>query len=806
MEEGEEERGEGIEREEEREKVYVVVRKEVKEGKANLMWVLRNYLDGNKRLVIVHVHKPATKINIMGAQFPVNQLAEEEVRAYRLLERESIHRNLNEYLKICSSQKVEAEKLVIERENTANGIVDLIRENGVTELVMGAASDWHYSRRLRAPRSKKAIFVQQKANPSCKILFACRGHLICTREPGEGGGISIRTATSSSTPSPSPRSSISIPTDQFPCNLTSIASTSTNMVPNEGSFNERIRLMDNEAGPSSVAKDNLEIDHEEECDRSSSSPKDGSDEISINDIDLYEQLKDALLEAEELKNEAYEETRRRQKAERDLFEAIKKAKATENSYLKEVRERKDAEEKLAREKLTTRQDKQQLDQILTQINETHKQRLALELKNSNSESHFKDSESELFKTYRLLESLRMEQALNADQIEEGLGFSTDFNVGGLNLKGFKYEELIEMTDGFDESVKIGEGGHGRVFKGFVNNNDVNDYDNNNVVAIKMFNHDVFQGEYEFNQTAAKLSKIRHPNLITLIGVCTEARALIYEYAPKGSLEDNFRGKNQVMPWQVRSLIASEICTALSYLHSIKPNPIIHGNLKPTNILFDSNHSLKLTDLYIGSTFYPSYTTRKSTFFFTEPEFLATGELAPASDIYSLGIILLILLTGRKVFRIKQVVQEALDKGSAHEVLDGSAGDWPLDEVTEMLSVAIRCCDVKRENRASLEEVCGVVELVVNVAKLSKSRSWSFGSESDSGSLAPSYFLCPIVKEIMKDPQIAADGFTYEAEAIKEWMDGGHDTSPMTNLKLPNFELIPNHALRSAIQEWLRTRR
>jgi hypothetical protein len=63
----------------------------------------------------------------------------------------------------------------------------------------------------------------------------------------------------------------------------------------------------------------------------------------------------------------------------------------------------------------------------------------------------------------------------------------------------------------------------------------------------------------------------------------------------------------------------------------------------------------------------------------------------------------------------------------------------------------------------------------------------------------------VLQEVMRDPQIAGDGFTYEAEAMREWLGSGHDTSPMTNLKLPSDELVPNHALRAAIQEWRHTR-
>ncbi|OAY83771.1 U-box domain-containing protein 33, partial [Ananas comosus] len=139
--------------EEEEEEVYVAVGKEVKEGRANLMWVLRN-ISPSTKIVVVHVHRPAMKINILGAWFPVSQLQEQEVKA---------------------------EKIVIEENDIAKSIVELIAQHGIAKLVMGAAADKHYSRRMKSPKSKTAQTVQQQADPSCKILFVCKGNLICAR-------------------------------------------------------------------------------------------------------------------------------------------------------------------------------------------------------------------------------------------------------------------------------------------------------------------------------------------------------------------------------------------------------------------------------------------------------------------------------------------------------------------------------------------------------------------------------------------------------------------------------------------------
>ena len=114
----------------------------------------------------------------------------------------------------------------------------------------------------------------------------------------------------------------------------------------------------------------------------------------------------------------------------------------------------------------------------------------------------------------------------------------------------------------------------------------------------------------------------------------------------------------------------------------------------------------------------------------------------------------------------------------------------------MALLGLRCCG-SGDDVGVLEEARGVLEAAWTGS--CGAPGWSLSSDDDGA--PPSYFLCPILKEVMRDPQIAGDGFTYEAEAIKEWLGSGHDTSPMTNLKLPTHKLLPNHALRDAIHHW-----
>jgi hypothetical protein len=151
-----------------------------------------------------------------------------------------------------------------------------------------------------------------------------------------------------------------------------------------------------------------------------------------------------------------------------------------------LKKRKDIEERLAREKLEMEQDKRHLDNILAQINRASEQRIALKLHISEYEAMGNDFEKKLSGAYHLLESLRVDKLMNAERKEQDHSSSTNLKS---SLREFVYQELIQATNGFDESKKIGEGGLGSIFKGLIHNN---------TVAIKMLNQDYYQ-KHDFNQ-------------------------------------------------------------------------------------------------------------------------------------------------------------------------------------------------------------------------------------------------------------------------------------------------------------------
>ncbi|KAF3975179.1 hypothetical protein CMV_001548 [Castanea mollissima] len=300
-------------------------------------------------------------------------------------------------------------------------------------------------------------------------------------------------------------------------------------------------------------------------------------------------------------------------------------------------------------------------------------------------------------------------------LQEAEGLRSKQAEASIQMSEFLPSEIEEATQGFDDSLIIGRGGYGNVYKGFLRQNQV---------AIKSLRSNGSQGSSEFKMEVRALSQLTHPNLVKLIGCCLETFVLVYEYVPNGSLEDRLNCKNKSTPlsWQTRIHIVTELCSVLAYLHSRKPHSIVHGDLKPSNILLDANFKIKLSDFGIcrilchdirssNDTTLCHFTDPKGTLYYIDPEFYETGKLTRKSDVYSFGVILLQLLTGqRPPFNMENDVQVALDAGKLSSLLDPLAGDWPIKTAQELAHLALWCCDRYQRNRPDLSsEVRKVLE-------------------------------------------------------------------------------------------------
>ncbi|KAK4483474.1 hypothetical protein RD792_010666 [Penstemon davidsonii] len=757
--------------------MFVALGKDVKESETVLNWALNN--SRGKTICILHVHQPAQKIPMMGTKVSLAHLEDYQVKAYHDNKRQEMQKSLDNYIRTCDRAGVRAEKLCIEMDSIEKGIVKLVYEHGIKWLVMGAAAKKSYSRKMKEPKSKKAIHVRREAPVFCHIWFICKGNLIYTRE-SKSSGVNIESESPSSQASPNTESlsrrSPSIVSRNSTSSLSEIIQDLT-LVPYHTTEGSEIH--------SSVASSPIERNTNDE---------------------LYDRLEKYVVEAEDSRREAYEESVRRKKAEKDVIDAIRRARASETMYAEELRRRREVEEALAKGSEEVEKMKWQLDEVIQELRVAQEHKSSIECQIADSDNMAEELKQKMLSAVELLTKYKEERdelqveldnALRlAEELRQEKARETSSSFVPRSYSEFLFFEIEEATRNFSQALKIGEGSYGSIYRGHLRYTQV---------AIKIMHPNSLQGPSEFQQEVNILSKMRHPNIVTLIGSCPEICALIYEYLPNGSLEDRLNCKDNTPPlsWQTRIRIAAELCSALIFLHSCRPQGIILGDLKPSNILLDASFVSKISDfgicLVLPQDELYCKTDPKGTFVYMDPEFLATGELTSKSDAYSFGIILLRLLTGRPALGITKEVQCALDKGNLKDLVDPTAGDWPFVQAKQLAHLAISCCDTNRSCRPDLAtEVWRVLEpMRVSSGVIS---SFRFGSEEPLH--APSYFVCPIFQEIMQDPVVAADGFTYEAEALKGWLDSGHDTSPMTNLQLPHSNLVPNHALRSAIQEWL----
>ncbi|MED6158827.1 hypothetical protein PIB30_036543 [Stylosanthes scabra] len=829
--------------------IHVAVAKDVKDSRLNLIWAIQN--SGGKRICILHVHVPAATIPLapFGANFLESTVAEDKVQEFRENEKQAMHKTLDNYRLICKKMGVKAEKLHIDKDCIEEGIVELICQHNIQKLVMGAASDKYHSRRMTDLRSKKAIYVSENAPASCHIQFICKGYLIHTRNLSlDGGNVEIRspltpqTTHSHAEPSAHSRShSISLGQNQWmkaqqlyrrvrsvnERNGGRIMSLSSpirflmqhNRINREETSNDSRQASPLLSSPSpfnfiserteNASALNLSSPNVIEPDfHHSSSPTRLDGEVDEN---LYDQLQQAMAEAENARQDAYQESVRRRNAERNAIEAIRRAKAAEMKYEEEVKLKKELEEAITREKEEIDCMKIQREKLNEELQRALHKNSLLETKIASTQHMLDELDQKNKSDMDTLEKYKQEredlqtQRDNALKEAEDLrreiqqGEASNSHVFQLFLE-FSFAEIQEATNNFSPSQKIGEGGYGSIYKGILRQTEV---------AVKMLSPDSRQGPKEFQQEVEVLSKLRHPNLITLIGTCPESWTLVYEYLSNGSLEDRLSCEDNTPPlsWQTRIRIAAEVCSTLVCLHSNKPHSIVHGDLKPANILLDSNLVSKLSDFGIsrllscreGTTTQFWITDPKGTFAYMDPEFFASGELTPKSDVYSFGIILLRLLTGKPAVGIAKVLESASNAGNLSSLLDPLAGDWPLALAEKLARLALRCCEMERKNRPDLHlEVWRILEPM----KASLSGENMLGLDSQGLYQPPPYFICPIFKEVMIDPQVAADGHSYEAQAIQGWLDSGHDISPVTNSKFVVQNLVPNHALRSAIQDWL----
>ncbi|KAJ0533375.1 putative protein kinase RLK-Pelle-L-LEC family [Helianthus annuus] len=327
---------------------------------------------------------------------------------------------------------------------------------------------------------------------------------------------------------------------------------------------------------------------------------------------------------------------------------------------------------------------------------------------------------------------------NKEEVEE-TGFDVDLNNEyqmGTGPKRFSYHELAQSTDNFAENKKLGEGGFGSVYRGFLE-------DSNTYVAVKRVSKSSKQGINEYASEVRIISRLRHRNLVQLMGWCHEKGnlLLVYHYMENGSLDSHlFKGKS-LLTWGTRYKIANGLASALLYLHEEWEQCILHRDIKSSNVMLDSNFNAKLGDFGLAKLVdheKGGQTTKLAgTLGYMAPECAMTGKATKESDVFSFGVVVLEIVCGRKPIDYKaqenkiwllEWIWELYGADTLLEAVDPRLGsDFDEEEIKHLMIIGLWCVHPDSEVRPSMRQVIQVLNdespLPILPTKMAVSSYW-----------------------------------------------------------------------------------
>ncbi|KAL0823280.1 hypothetical protein Bca101_046957 [Brassica carinata] len=293
---------------------------------------------------------------------------------------------------------------------------------------------------------------------------------------------------------------------------------------------------------------------------------------------------------------------------------------------------------------------------------------------------------------------------------------------GAGPRKFSYKELASAANNFSVDRKLGEGGFGAVYKGYLTGLDM-------MVAIKRFTGGSTQGKREFVTEVKVISSLRHRNLVQLVGWCHEKDEflMVYEFMPNGSLDAHLFGKKPHLAWPVRCKVTLGIASALLYLHEEWEQCVVHRDIKASNVMLDSSFNAKLGDFGLARLMDhevgPQTTGLAGTFGYMAPEYISTGRASKESDVYSFGVVTLEIVTGRKSVDPRQgrvepemsLVERVWDlygKGELIKGVDEKLGGDGFDEKQAecLMVVGLWCAHPDRNSRPSIKQAIQVLSL------------------------------------------------------------------------------------------------
>ncbi|XP_038890005.1 probable leucine-rich repeat receptor-like protein kinase At2g28990 [Benincasa hispida] len=286
---------------------------------------------------------------------------------------------------------------------------------------------------------------------------------------------------------------------------------------------------------------------------------------------------------------------------------------------------------------------------------------------------------------------------------------------------YLYADILKMTNHFD--TLLGEGGFGKVYYGQISNG--------TEVAVKMLSPKSGQGYKEFQAEVDILLRVHHRNLTSLVGYCNEGdtkMGLIYEYMGRGNLGSLLGGKGEVLRWKDRLQVALDSAQGLEYLHNGCRPPIIHRDIKSSNILLNEHFQAKLADFGLSRAFPTdgdaTHVTTKvvGTPGYLDPQYYISFRLTEKSDIYSFGIVLMELITGRPVLvksgeisHITKWVDFNINQGDIYSIMDPKIKEsCNVNSVWKAVDMAMACTASDPTNRPTMSQVVSELKECLNL--------------------------------------------------------------------------------------------
>ncbi|KAF7144030.1 hypothetical protein RHSIM_Rhsim05G0015200 [Rhododendron simsii] len=769
-------------------------------------WAAENLLPYADRFVLIHIMPRITSIpSPSGDAIPIERLDAHTVEMYMQDRKQTCQEIFVPFKILCNRKKVET--LVLEGDNPASALLKYVTDSGISSLVLGSCTSslitrygtllvvcsrplvdfvFVFLRRiLRGPirvghrvMILPSFMVRKQKEPtvpsvvlknipeSCNIYIVSRRRLITnSANPWSTGENSARNWWYSWGGNRSLRcyklcgSHYSSPVDH------EVADTASSMSDVSHSYSLTI------AGP--MYPDNSGSLPESNRQNSGNRivPTGAVNECSVV-ASAETKQSNVHAEVEKLRLELTNAVRMYKQASEDLIVIQEKVRILSSQCLKEAKQVNDA---LRREEIYRKIAKEEQTKYLEAVKEIEMARKWLAKEAYEKKRAERTAAQEASEKKKIMDEL-----LSNDR----------------RYRRYTRDEIEIATDSFSETKMIGEGSYGKVYRCDLDKTPV---------AVKVLHSNASEKKKEFMTEIQVLSQLHHPRIVLLLGACPEIGCLVYEYMENGSLEDflSDHSSRDPLPWFVRFRIAFEVASGLAFLHNSIPDPIIHRDLKPGNIYLDRNYVSKIGDVGLAklvSVVPPEDITEyrasivAGTLCYMDPEYQRTGTVRPKSDLYAFGIILLQLLAAQPPNGLLLKFKHAISNGSLPDILDKSIQDWPLVEAEEMAQMALKCSELRCRDRPDLETV------VLPLLKRLLDKADAFLRLQRNSIHPPNYYFCPILEEVMEDPYIAADGFTYEHGAIKLWLQR-HSYSPVTRVRLPHRYIIQNHTLRSAIQDW-----